>query len=327
MRRRLLFCIAVNLVLAAVPSLAKTKSPHYTVCDLGTLGGEWSHAWDVNDHGQVVGQAACVPGANGDSIGHAFLWEKGRMYDLGTPQAFQSSYAYGINDKGQVCGSGYDLDDSDQHPFLWQKGRMTALPIPAGLGCDAVDINSSGQIAMCVDMHPVFDAYLWYKGTATCICRHATARAINDSGQLVGESQERAFIWRKGAGSVTYLGTLGGSWSIPSAINNSGQVVGRSETAPAYSGPTHAFFWWRGKMIDLGPGEAYDINERGQIVGSSDSEWPVLWDNGAQYQINDLIPAGLGWVVTEARAINNCGQIVGCGWINGSEHAVLLSPK
>src|SRR5256885_3668160 len=55
--------------------------------DLGTLGGQYSRAYDVNPAGQVVGWSANASGVN-----HAFLWENGTMTDLGTLGG-TSSYA------------------------------------------------------------------------------------------------------------------------------------------------------------------------------------------------------------------------------------------
>jgi len=40
--------------------------------------------------------------------------------------------------------------------------------------------------------------------------------------------------------------------------------------------------------------------------------------------LNSLLPAGSGWVLTDAMAINDSGQIVGNGVINGQSHAYLL---
>ena len=39
-----------------------------------------------------------------------------------------------------------------------------------------------------------------------------------------------------------------------------------------------------------------------------------------------LIPAGLGWVLTEARDINESGQIVGTAWRNGEQRGFVLTP-
>ncbi len=42
--------------------------------------------------------------------------------------------------------------------------------------------------------------------------------------------------------------------------------------------------------------------------------------------LNTLIPPNSGWILTEARGINDAGQITGTGTINGETHAFLLTP-
>ena len=104
---------------------------------------------------------------------------------------------------------------------------------------------------------------------------YAAATAVNSSGQVVGESNtgtayNHAFSWTA-SGSMVNLGTLGREQRT--RVNDAGQVVGWSE-APDLE--PHAFSWTRaGGMVDLGTlgggrfSLAFDVNEAGQVVGSS----------------------------------------------------------
>jgi hypothetical protein len=50
-----------------------------------------------------------------------------------------------------------------------------------------------------------------------------------------------------------------------------------------------------------------------------------LYSGGTMTDLNSLLPAGSGWVLLTPTAINDFGQIVGYGNINGEQHAFLLN--
>lgn len=73
------------------------------------------------------------------------------------------------------------------------------------------------------------------------------------------------------------------------------------------------------------------INNSGVIVGSSDigssdDRAIVFGDRGVAIDLNALIPASPGVVLTHASAINDDGQIVVNGTLDGRKRAFLLNP-
>src|SRR5215203_287460 len=146
----------------------------------------------------------------------------------------------------------------------------------------------------------------------------AVAVALFGVGLRSAETQTTTTSYYK----VEDLGTLGGSRSWASAINDSGQVVGYSYLAGDQN--NHAFLYKDGKMTDLGTlggtsSEAKGINKSGQVVGWSDNSsgerHAFIYDstNGMK-DLNDLVPADLGWTIEEATAINSNGQIAATMW-------------
>ncbi len=157
----------------------------------------------------------------------------------------------------------------------------------------------------------------------------SVADGINDSGQVVGGSYNhtsgyasRAFLYS--GGSLQNLGTLPGKTaSVATAINNAGEIVGQASTN---GNASHAFLLSGGPMQDLGAGEAYAINNLGQVVGySSAGSYAFLYSGGSPQNLNSLIPSNSGWTLTEATGINDSGQICGYGEYGGQTEAFLLT--
>lgn len=104
------------------------------------------------------------------------------------------------------------------------------------------------------------------------------------------------------------------------AINNAGATVGAFQFSGAGA---HAFLSRGANAIDLGAlaqfsnlSIANDINDRFQVVGTSDSTAGTrgfLYDHGVLRDVNVFLPA-----TTTATGINNAGYIVGAYQLNGA---------
>jgi probable HAF family extracellular repeat protein len=88
---------------------------------------------------------------------------------------------------------------------------------------------------------------------------------------------------------------------VPKAINNCGEICGTGkievEENPGFV--KHGFFWDGGQMHDIGVippfNESFgnDVSDHGQVVGYlNHDDYPYtafLWQNGAMFDLNDLV--------------------------------------
>jgi probable HAF family extracellular repeat protein len=326
--------IAAILLVAASQVMAATQ---YTITDLGTLTGNKSMAYGINDNGQVVGQWQVSTG-----IYRAFLYSGGVMQDLGTLGG-TNSCAYGINNSGQVVGESYITGSSTTHAFTYSGGAMQDLgTLLGGTNSYARGINDSGQIVGQKGLRGFLYSGGTVKDMGTLGGTISYAYGINSSGQAVGESEysttsgwRHAFIY---SGGVMHdMGTLGGRSSQATSISDLGQVVGKADLAGNID--YHAFLYSNGVMSDLGTlgtgtqSYACDINNSGLVVGSSDytggslhTFHAFLYDGGKMVDLNTLLSLNSGWDLVSATGINSSGQIVGYGTIGGKSHAFLMTP-
>jgi probable HAF family extracellular repeat protein len=175
-----------------------------------------------------------------------------------------------------------------------------------------------------------------------------TSMSLNNHGDVVGymgfnnsEPGASNEFWMAGfvysGGEVKVIpGLPGATRTTARSINDQGQVVG-----DGFYGTEAAFLYENGRTISLGTlvgGEssgALDINNLGYVVGWSETGLDplrpldftaTLYSEGVLLDLQSLIPADSGWVLSRAKAINDSNQIVGYGYYQGERRAFLLTP-
>ncbi len=148
----------------------------------------------------------------------------------------------------------------------------------------------------------------------------ARANAVNNQGWYVGREMNWAAFGRGGVWTnLNDLTPTNSGWVLNEAfdINDNGQIVGVGTT----NGQSQAFLWEAGQVTGLGAlgtngSAAAAINLQGQVVGTSGGR-AFIWENGVMKDLNTLIAADNGWVLTSATDINNHGEIIGNANLGG----------
>jgi len=254
------------------------------------------------------------------------------------PEGAVSGPPAALNDSGQVAGQ-LRLASAQPHhlsPAVWRGSEVQLLEIPTPYTSGVVKgINNAGQ-------------------------------AVGFLQQLSSNPsslQKFAVLWD--TKDVTLLGSLpeaGQSESV--AINNQGCILGvttsgttefakyaqdhmEGKTPSALIPPTLSFggfLWDKGTLTALvtpeKPATGIDVSKGylpraisddrvvvGRATDFSGKNIAFLWHNSKMTALNTLIPEESGWTLTDAKGLNNLGQIVGQGKYNGQHHAFLLTPR
>jgi prepilin-type processing-associated H-X9-DG protein len=335
-------------------------APEYEAIDLGHLGvGTCMHAGGLNNAGVVVG-GSDRGAANKAAV---FRWKEGKMTVVGTLPGGGWSVGYGVNEKGDIVGSG---DAEERSAFTVVGGKFRVLPpLPGYKYSFGKSIDDRGTVVGRSfgpkTGPPSKDdwgsrATLWRDGKAVELPMPpgyiaSRAATVNDGGLIAGTLQsadhrQRACYWKDGKVHLLPYLPGGGEVGAAEAVNASGAFTGTSDSASSLSeaaspssNPVHyGTVWTDGKprMLPLLKGVDYmkgtAINRHGTVVGWCKSNQmpmpPFVWDEkrGSRF-LAELID-DQSWFLMEAYAINDRGEIL-CWGAHGNKpyRLCLLRPK
>ena len=223
-----------------------------TLTDLPGLGGDETHAWLVDDAGDVAGVSALPSG-----VDHAVLWPSGSTTptDLGSIGTLDSSVD-AMNASGTIVGFASDHVGDSRIALEWQAGQLIDLGRFGAQGAQAVAVNTRGDVLVQTQTSAGNPKGIrLVRGGRTIVVAaprsgYAVATGLDDRGDVLGYLQlsghgRRSFIWRDGV--TTLLPTTDGTqppWGGPSAIAN-GYAVGDEYVAVSGGDTSHAVLWRR----------------------------------------------------------------------------------
>lgn len=278
--------------------------------------------------------------SNGEIVGYSFSGPTGFYLDVWKNGGVTTTYFSQEGDEGVTAGVnslGVIVGGEPNYGYLLQNGTATALSTQSGSHFTASGINSSGAIIgwIATAGNPE-QAAIWQNGTITKLgtlpdfttSTSSLANAINDSGQIVGLSwlpglMTRATSWSNGV--ATDLGVLAaGDSSLATAISSNGEIAGTDGN----KAENWAVTWQNGVMSRLPqvPGAPVlfvnGVNSSGVVTGiisefGGFATHAAAWIGGKAIDLNTLLPANSGWVLSEANGINDSGQIIGIGTYHG----------
>jgi YVTN family beta-propeller protein len=263
------------VVLVATPP---TKAQ--TFVKVNYPGASYTGLYGINNHDVAVGSYLLADG----SI-HAFMLSQGTYTNIDVPSGLDS-FAFGINDNGDVVGSYFDLVALKDRGFLLTAGKYAAIDFPGAANTFVRGINNLGEITGFYGtpgappgQYHGFELIAGVFTTVDCPCGSTSLLYnISNSGTIVGEYSDAAghhgLVYS--SGTFTTVDYPGASGTVLLGANVGGTLVG-TFTDPTDQ-LTKGFKIANGQFLLTGPPPPPDqntdylgINDSGQIVGSGNA--------------------------------------------------------
>jgi probable HAF family extracellular repeat protein len=217
--------------------------------------------------------------------------------------------------------------------FAFSQKVFSVVAVPGASPDTLISINNSGEVVVNTGDSNSYQVSTWSRSNGSqsigLIGTNSGGAAINNSGNVVGAGDPdhsgnlQAFA-SQSAGSVQWLGSLGGNLSAAIGVNNSSAAVGLSYTS---SNSQHAFLWTQGggmqdltpNLTSIGGATAVAINSSSQVAGyyfpnGSRNTLGFVWTQAGGLQ-------NIGSSGTLAFAINDSGTVVGQSPFASFRHA------
>jgi len=304
----------------------------YSITDLGAIQGAYPLPFAINEAGVVAGSLLS---------NHPFRYQNGALHKLPVPSLVTSCTARGISPSSPQRIAGWINQNGGDRATLWTHGVYTDLhPFIGAAFTEAYDVNDSGVVTGQANGQG-FRLDTTTQQVEMIEPPNGGAvfpSAINKQGHVVGgvSTPEGAGIRLFFYDQTMHVIPAAGEVQLEYVDINDDDVIAGCYRSP--SGPTHAFTYsfQSNLFVDLngdafGGSFARSINNQGVVVGScEDISGPpaaMIWTaSDGMRRLIDLVDLQSGWTFSDARAINDAGEIAGWGIHNGQARGFLLVP-
>lgn len=236
--------------------------------------------------------------------------------------ALDASTMYRIVELEASAGTAINASGESAGWVRNDRGEVRAVAgsaeLPSANESRAFGLNDSGDaVGIRFDAHGNAEAVVWHAdGTVAVLGSSAYAMSINGRGDVAGQQDGRAVVWRAGSGAASGL-NVNADWSTAMSINDAGTVAG---TAQLGSGGAFRAFTASGEggapvrmLPTLGGRSSYGqaVNNAGWVAGGSTVANGYLraflyTDSGAMLDLGTL-----GGGNSSAYGVNDAGVAVG----------------